>query len=78
MRTSIQKWGNSLGVRLPVKILEDVSLQAGDEVEIRAKENEVTISPTGNTSIATLFSKITEENRHSHADFGEPLGKEVW
>jgi antitoxin MazE len=30
----ISKWGNSLGVRLPKKLVEDMGLHAGDELDL--------------------------------------------
>ena len=35
------KWGNSLGVRLPVKLIEELGLKAGDEVEIVAGQGDL-------------------------------------
>jgi antitoxin MazE len=32
----VAKWGNSLAVRLPARVVEALQLKAGDEVEVRA------------------------------------------
>ena len=32
----VSKWGNSLAVRLPKKLVEEAGLAEGDEVEVRA------------------------------------------
>lgn len=34
----IAKWGNSLAVRLPVRIVQELGLNAGDNVEITAAD----------------------------------------
>ena len=34
-RLTVQKWGNSLAVRLPVTVVEALKLQEGDEIEIQ-------------------------------------------
>ena len=34
MRTRIQKWGNSLAIRLPEAVVQALELKAGDEIEI--------------------------------------------
>ena len=34
MRTQIAKWGNSLAVRLPKALVDELSLKAGDELEV--------------------------------------------
>ena len=41
--TTIQKWGNSQAVRLPKNILESVSLQENDKVEITSDAETDTI-----------------------------------
>lgn len=32
----VARWGNSLAVRLPRRVAEDLSLKEGDEIELRA------------------------------------------
>lgn len=32
----VAKWGNSLAVRLPAKLVAELGLQAGDEVDVEA------------------------------------------
>ena len=43
MMTTIQKWGNSQGVRLPKTILDILFLQENDPVEITAENNSIII-----------------------------------
>ena len=35
MKTRIQKWGNSLAIRLPAQVVEALDLKEGDEIDIR-------------------------------------------
>ena len=35
MKTRVQKWGNSLAIRLPVSVVEALQLKDGDEVEVQ-------------------------------------------
>jgi len=45
----ISKWGNSLAIRLPKKLVEDTGLAEGDEVDIRALDAQtVVITRAGN------------------------------
>ena len=39
MTTSIQKWGNSQGIRIPKYLLDAVKLAANDEIDIRAESD---------------------------------------
>ena len=41
MQTKVQKWGNSLGVRIPRGLAEEVGLGAGTEVSLTAKDGEL-------------------------------------
>ena len=43
MNTTIQKWGNSQGVRIPKSILEAVSFKTNDRVDITAEDNKIII-----------------------------------
>jgi antitoxin MazE len=80
MITHVQKWGNSLGVRIPKNIAEDIHVEDGATVEMRVEEGNLVIAPVGKPvySLEELASRITPENRHDLIDFGPPVGKEVW
>jgi antitoxin MazE len=45
MNTKIKKWGNSLGVRIPKDILENLGIKEGWEVELIEKENSIELKP---------------------------------
>ena len=80
MATTIQKWGNSLGLRIPRELAEDVGIAEGREVTIEKRNNTLVIVPTQKKqySLDELVRKITPKNRHKIIDFGKPRGKEVW
>jgi antitoxin component of MazEF toxin-antitoxin module len=40
MQTKVQKWGDSLGVRIPRGLAEEVGLGAGAEDSLTAKDGE--------------------------------------
>ena len=46
MQTKVQKWGNSLGVRIPRGLAEEVGLGAGTEVSLSAKDGELVLRPS--------------------------------
>jgi antitoxin MazE len=57
MTMRVAKWGNSLAIRLPTRVVEALELKAGDEVELRAandRELDVARKPTKNELIARL------------------------
>ena len=80
--TTIQKWGNSQGLRLAKAILQEAQLNVGDEVDISVKNGRIIIEPTtkvrGRYDLQELLSKMPKEYRVEELDWGEPIGKEVW
>jgi len=78
MQTSVQKWGNSLGLRIPSVYAKELHLLDGSIVDIEIKENEIIISPAKKKSLNDLIQLITDENQHDEIDFGSPHGKEEW
>ena len=79
MITKVQKWGNSIGVRIPKAIAQDAEIQEGASVELRVEDGRLVIVPVRRKyTLAELVSKITPENCHPETDWGPPLGKEIW
>lgn len=79
MPTKIQKWGNSLGVRLPKLIADQAKLSEDTEVEIEHKDGSVIITPvTNGYDLKTLLAGINEDNLQKGDDDFTPEGQEVW
>lgn len=81
MATTIQKWGNSLAIRIPKDIAERVEIHQGSEIEMRVVENEGTITLVPKKqlrkySLEELLAQCKPENRHTEIDFGIE-GKEL-
>ena len=80
--TTIQKWGNSQGLRLAKTILQEAELNVGDEVDISVKNGRIIIEPTtkvrGRYDLQELLSKMPKEYRVEELDWDGPVGKEVW
>lgn len=78
MSVKIQKWGNSLGVRIPKAVIEKVKLSENSEVEIESKNGTIVIFPSKKEySLDSLLEQITKNNLHSEDDF-KTEGNEVW
>ncbi len=80
METTIQKWGNSLAVRLPKDIARNLNLREGSRVAVREQKKEIVVSPAAKTRITLKerLALITPENIREEIDWGKPRGKEVW
>jgi antitoxin MazE len=79
MKTKIQKWGNSLGVRLPKSIAEQKALKAGLGVSVLIQNNQIVIEPiVEEMSLDSLMSTVHSKNIHNATDWTEARGNEVW
>jgi antitoxin MazE len=78
MSAKIQKWGNSLGIRIPKAIIEQASLSENSEVEVVHKNGAIIILPAKTQyTLSDLLGKINKKNLHSEDDFISE-GNEVW
>ncbi|MFH0948386.1 MAG: AbrB/MazE/SpoVT family DNA-binding domain-containing protein [Elusimicrobiota bacterium] len=80
MTTYIQKWGNSLALRIPKAIANEIKLNIGAEVKLLLAGKKLLVFPIGGdrVSLRCLVSKITEKNRHHEISTGQPVGNETW
>ena len=80
MKTRVQKWGNSLALRIPKQYAAEVGLEKDVPVEISITEGRLLISRyvEFEPSLEQLLEKITPENLHSEIDSGFSEGREAW
>jgi antitoxin MazE len=80
MRVSVKRWGNSASVRIPVEIMRAAHLVENQIVDMREESGRIIIEPIQQPEfdLESLIAGITSENLHGEADFGVPVGKEVW
>jgi antitoxin MazE len=78
MRSSIGKWGNSLGLRIPKHIAEELSLQPNDEVECRVEKDRLIVEVVRKRKY-TLEELLSQEMElEPEIDWGKPMGEEAW
>ena len=80
MRSRIQKWGNSLALRIPKSFANEVGLHREASVEISLADGKLVIAPVAKPKLTLkqLLSKVTEENLHHEVDTGPAVGNETW
>jgi len=80
MDATVQKWGNSLALRIPSSLAKDVDLHQGSVVEVAVVEGKMVVKPKKQRklSLAQMLKGVTKENRHSEQDWGRAVGKEAW
>jgi antitoxin MazE len=80
MKTRVQKWGNSLALRIPKSFADEVGLRRETSVEVSLSDGKLIVTPTTRPkpSLKQLLARITEENLHHEIDTGSPVGIETW
>lgn len=80
MKTKIQKWGNSLALRIPKSFAREVGLDSNSPVDVLVQEGKLVVVPeTGpRFSLEELLQQVTEDNLHHEIDWGAPVGREIW
>jgi antitoxin MazE len=80
MRTTIQRWGNSLAVRIPKTLAQETAFGEGDEVDLRADDDRIVLERPQPTHyrLGDLLAGVTKANRHDAVEFGAPASREAW
>ncbi|NMA03424.1 MAG: AbrB/MazE/SpoVT family DNA-binding domain-containing protein [Clostridiales bacterium] len=78
MYTTIQKWGNSQGVRIPKSILEKANLNENDTVELKVEDGKVIISSVKkHKTFKERIAAYKGDYKPREWDTGPSVGKEV-
>jgi antitoxin MazE len=79
MVSTIQRWGNSLAVRIPKAFAAQAQLAEDTSVEISLDGDRIVISPSRREwRLEALVGKITPSNLHKENDWGDQAGIEAW
>jgi antitoxin MazE len=80
MLVQIQKWGNSLAIRIPKSFAKETAIDQGSLLDLSIVDGKLVATPITEReySLEALLAGVTEENIHSEIDTGEPVGKEIW
>ncbi|MEE9219893.1 MAG: AbrB/MazE/SpoVT family DNA-binding domain-containing protein [Acidobacteriota bacterium] len=78
MLTKLQKWGNSLGLRIPRSFAAEAQVEAGSTVDISVENGGFVIRPVRRRKYALndLIKGIRSRNVHREVTTGEPIGRE--
>ncbi|MBQ7901625.1 MAG: AbrB/MazE/SpoVT family DNA-binding domain-containing protein [Clostridia bacterium] len=89
MNSTIQKWGNSQGIRLPKIILDELGFAENDRVEITvvgnsimlkkaAKQKHITVKERLEAFYKKSISEIETTEAETEIDTGNAAGEEIW
>ena len=81
MFATIQKWGNSLALRLPKALADEARIREGAKVELVRTPDGVLLKakrrPKPHYRLSDLLAGITPNNVHAETDWGPSRGKEI-
>jgi antitoxin MazE len=80
MRVRVQKWGNSLALRIPKSFAAETALGPGAEVDLTLEEGRLMVTPLTHPAytLDDLLARITPDNVHREIDTGPAVGGEAW
>lgn len=80
MKVQVQKWGNSLALRIPRSFAIESNIAQGSTVEVSLENGRIIVFPIAEPefSLDEMLSEITAENLHGEVDTGGSVGKEAW
>ena len=80
MKAKVQKWGNSLGIRIPKAIAVQAELVEGSEVELVESDGLVTFRlAKRRLTLDSIVKSLKKSGPYTdESDLGDPIGKEVW
>ncbi len=80
METRVQKWGNSLALRIPKPLADEIGLRDNSPVQLSLHDRQLVIIPVLKPafSLEALLTQVTEVNRHGEVLTGPAVGGEAW
>lgn len=76
---SVQKWGNSLAVRIPQSLAGQIEVSEGTVVELSVRDGELIVRPDrpNKLSLGMLLKDCKQSQLHGETDFGSDMGREI-
>lgn len=80
MTAVVTKWGNSLAIRIPKALADQLQVKEGTDIAFRIEGNSLVITPQKRKkyTLDELLEGMTPDNFHSEIDTGIAVGNEVW
>lgn len=80
MTSHIQRWGNSLAVRIPKRLADQLRLEPSSAVQLEVVNGQIVMTPirTPRPALADLLARIKPDHLHAETDWSTPQGQEEW
>jgi antitoxin MazE len=77
--STIQKWGNSLAIRIPQTLAGQLDVEEGAAVDLCVRDGELVVRPVRSKklSLGELLKNCRPSQLHGETDFGADVGREV-
>ena len=78
MTATIQKWGNSLALCIPLAVAKQIHVKECDPVTLKVSPAGLTVKPSPKRpNLDDLLAQVTPENLYPASDWGADVGREV-
>ena len=80
MQTKIQKWGNSLGLRIPRSFAAEAQVEEGASVDLSVENGQLLVRPlrVRKYSLHALLRRVSQRNLHGEISTNGAVGREAW
>jgi antitoxin MazE len=80
VRARVQRWGNSLAVRIPKRLADEAGIGAGTAVDVSLDGGAIIARPVVPTRVTLdeLLRRLDPAARPPAVAWGAPVGREVW
>lgn len=80
MRVRVERWGNSLAVKIPKSLAENAKVKERVMVDLTIRQRKIVaiVAQKQKWPLKQLLDKVNNMNRHAEIDFGAPIGRESW
>ncbi len=80
MQVSLQRWGNSQGIRIPKSIVNEMNLDKNQKFDLTIQDEKIILTKQQEnfSLIRELFENYETENNQIEFDWGKPKGNEIW
>jgi antitoxin MazE len=80
VNAKIQKWGNSLALRIPKALARETQLENGSVVNLAVHMGKVIIEPVRKAKyqLDELLKGVSKKNIHASVETGPAVGREAW
>ena len=78
MKTAVQRWGNSLALRIPKAFAQQAGVVKDAPVDLSLEKGRIIVipRPPARVSLKKLLARVTPNNMHAETSWGPPMGIE--